>query len=111
MHRTGTPWALAPEEGLAAYRVCQEALTSVLKYSGRGAIVTVALSWTATAFELEVTDGGRGAGSGADAARGGLAAMHDQALLVGAALDVESRADGSFRVRLQIVDNVRHARH
>jgi len=48
----GTPRPIAPEAGLTAYRTVQEALTNVAKHAGRGATVTVQLSWAPDGLDV-----------------------------------------------------------
>ena len=107
--RVGDPGALPSGSRLALYRICQEALTNVLKHGGEGVQVVVALSWTATAAVLTVTDrGGAGvpeldpeaeeplAGLGL-----GLLGMRERAEIVGGTLEAGPTEDG-FRVRASI---------
>ena len=58
--RMGTPRPLPPGIGLTVYRICQEALTNVLKHAGPDPAVTVLVQWQPAALVLEVTDDGRG---------------------------------------------------
>jgi signal transduction histidine kinase len=107
--RVGDPGPLPSGSRLALYRICQEALTNVLKHGGDGARVVVALSWTATEAVLTVTDrGGSGvpevdpeaeeplAGLGL-----GLLGMRERAEIVGGTLEAGPTEEG-FRVRATI---------
>lgn len=107
--RVGDPGPLPSGSRLALYRICQEALTNVLKHGGEGARVVVALSWTATEVVLTVTDrGGSGlpevdpeaeeplAGLGL-----GLLGMRERAEIVGGTLEAGPTEEG-FRVRATI---------
>lgn len=107
--RVGDAGALPSGSRLALYRICQEALTNVLKHAGAGARVIVALSWSVNEVVLTVTDrGGEGApevdpdavwplaGLGL-----GLIGMRERAEIVGGALEAGPTEDG-FRVRARI---------
>lgn len=107
--RVGEPRPLPSGSRLALYRVCQEALTNVIKHGGEGAQVIVALSWGEIEVTMTVTDrGGRGtpvidpdaeeplAGLGL-----GLIGMRERAELVGGTLEAGPTEDG-FRVRAVI---------
>lgn len=107
--RVGEPGTLPSGSRLALYRICQEALTNVIKHAGEDAQVIVALSWDDTQVTLTVTDrGGRGptevppdaeeplAGLGL-----GLIGMRERAELVGGTLETGPTEDG-FRVRARI---------
>jgi len=107
--RVGDRGPLPSGSRLALYRICQEALTNVLKHGGEGVKVVVALSWTASGAVLTVTDrGGAGvpevdpeaeeplAGLGL-----GLLGMRERAEIVGGTLEAGPTEDG-FRVRASI---------
>jgi two-component system sensor histidine kinase UhpB len=92
--------ALAPEEELVVYRVAQEGLTNVARHAGaRHAWVT--LQRCDGRVTLEVRDDGRGFAPGSAEGGAGLRGMRERALLVGAALAVESGAGGTT-VRLTL---------
>ncbi|MFB4296502.1 sensor histidine kinase [Actinomadura sp. NTSP31] len=79
----GEPRPIAPDAGVAAYRIVQEALTNVRKHAGPVAAVTVAVRWR-DALEIEIADDGRG---GEPAASGhGLAGMRERAAACGGAV-------------------------
>ncbi len=107
--RVGEPAGLPSGSRLALYRVCQEALTNVIKHAGDGAQVIVALSWAEDEVTLTVTDrGGRGALPPDPAAEEplaglglGLIGMRERAELVGGTLEAGQTEDG-FRVRAVI---------
>lgn len=107
--RVGEPGQLPSGSRLALYRICQEALTNVIKHAGEGVHVVVALSWTVTEVTLTVTDrGGHGAvdltpgtGEPLSGLGLGLIGMRERAELVGGTLEAGQVEDG-FRVRAAI---------
>ncbi|QJW36077.1 sensor histidine kinase [Cellulosimicrobium protaetiae] len=106
--RVGESRPLPPGAGLTVYRVCQEALTNVLKHAGPDPEVTVVVRWGATTLDLEVEDDGRGASTAAenrqDSRPGGygVLGMRERAALFGGTVQVGPRAGGGFRVHLRI---------
>ena len=104
--RMGTPRALPPGLGLTAYRICQEALTNVMKHAGPDPTVTLVVQWTDTSLSLEVSDDGRGAAADSpedDVVGGhGLLGMRERAMMLGGTLTVGPRPGGGFRVRAQL---------
>ncbi len=107
--RVGDSRPLPSGSRLALYRICQEALTNVIKHGGDPVLVIVALSWGAEQVTLTVTDRG---GAGAppvdpDAAEPlaglglGLIGMRERAEIVGGSLEAGPTEDG-FRVRATI---------
>jgi len=101
--RVGEPRPLPPGVGLTVYRVCQEALTNVLKHAGPDPSVTVVVRWGATTLDLEVEDDGRGAAAAGGASGGyGLLGMRERAALFGGTVAVGPRAGGGFRVHLTL---------
>ena len=107
--RVGDAGPLPSGSRLALYRICQEALTNVLKHGGEGAKVVVALSWTASEAVLTVTNRGGAGVSEVDpeadeplAGLGlGLLGMRERAEIVGGTLEAGPTEDG-FRVRASI---------
>jgi signal transduction histidine kinase len=81
---TGTPGVLEPEARVALFRAAQEALTNVAKHSSANQ-VRVALSWSADAVTLRVSDDGAGLDGAAVLPGGGngLRGMRERAELVG----------------------------
>ena len=101
--RMGTPRTLPPGVGLTAHRICQEALTNVMKHAGPDPTVTVLVQWTDTSLTLEVSDDGRGASADPDDGGGhGLLGMRERAMMLGGTLTVGPRPGGGFRVRAQL---------
>jgi signal transduction histidine kinase len=103
--RVGQPRTLPPGAGLTVYRVCQEALTNVLKHAGPDPAVTVVVRWGATTLDLEVEDDGRGASAVATDGPAhpggfGLLGMRERAALFGGTVSVGPRPGGGFRVHL-----------
>ncbi len=100
--RMGTSRHLPPGAGLTAYRICQEALTNVLKHAGPDPSVTVLVQWSANALTLEVTDDGRGAAATGDGAGLGLLGMRERAAMFGGSVSAGPRPGGGFRVRAEL---------
>jgi two-component system, NarL family, sensor histidine kinase UhpB len=94
--------ALDPEEELVVYRVAQEALTNVARHSGaRRAWLSFRPDGDGS-VALTVRDDGRGFDPGAANGGAGLRGMRERAVLIGAALDVESRPGTGTTVRLRL---------
>lgn len=100
--RMGTARRLPPGIGLTVYRICQEALTNVLKHAGPAPAVTVLVQWQPSALVLQVDDDGRGAAADSDGAGHGLLGMRERAAMVGGALTAAPRPGGGFRVRVEL---------
>ncbi len=107
----GKPGPVPAAVGVSAYRVVQEALTTVVRHAG-ARTVSVRLRHLPGAVEVEVVDDGRGAapsipdaGERGDppAARGaggvGLVGMAERVALHDGLLDAGPRPQGGFRVR------------
>jgi two-component system sensor histidine kinase UhpB len=93
--------ALSSEEELVVYRVTQEALTNVARHSDARA-ARVELAPRDGRVELTVRDAGRGFATG-DAREGsGLRGMRERAVLVGAALTIDSEKGQGTTVRLRL---------
>jgi signal transduction histidine kinase len=96
----GVQCQLGDGAGLALYRVVQEALTNVAKHSGRGAEVTVGLSWAHDGVEVSIIDcGGDGVGAGLPSSGHGLSGMAERVSLIGGRLSA-GPVDGGFAVHL-----------
>ena len=100
--RMGTPRTLPPGLGLTAYRICQEALTNVMKHSGPDPTVTVLVQWQPTSLGLEISDDGRGASADAEEGGHGLLGMRERAMMLGGTLTAGPRPGGGYRVRAQL---------
>lgn len=100
--RVGDPRQLPAGVGMTVHRICQEALTNVLKHAGPDVSVTVLQRWTSTALVLEVTDDGRGAAAVRDATSQdpghGLIGMRERVDAFGGELLAGPRPEGGFRV-------------
>ncbi|HUX72023.1 MAG TPA: sensor histidine kinase [Cellulomonadaceae bacterium] len=100
--RMGSPRIMPPGAGLTAYRICQEALTNVLKHAGPDPQVTVVVQWLPASLVLDVSDDGRGAAVENDGAGKGLLGMRERAAMFRGSLTAGPRAGGGFRVRAEI---------
>jgi signal transduction histidine kinase len=96
----GAPRPLDGEAGLTLYRVVQEALTNVAKHAGRGARVTVRLSWAPGSVEVSIVDrGGDGVDADLPSSGCGLTGMVERVTLIGGRLRA-GPSDGGFTVHL-----------
>jgi two-component system, NarL family, sensor histidine kinase UhpB len=94
------PDQLAPEAQLVVYRVAQEALTNAVRHAP-GASVELALATQAGDVLLSVRDDGPGFPP--DRPEGaGLLGMRERALLIGAALTIDSGPGAGVRVALRV---------
>lgn len=101
--RLGRPQPLPAGSRMALFRICQEALTNVLKHAGERARVVVTENWTDASVVLTVTnEGGTGGTVPADDPLGGyglgLIGMRERAEVVGGTLEAGPTEEG-FRVR------------
>ncbi|MGQ0777955.1 MAG: sensor histidine kinase [Pseudonocardiales bacterium] len=97
----GEQGRLDPSVDLSAYRIVQEALTNVAKYSGRGTGTTVELRWEDDVLHLTVTDDGCGQldRSPTQLSTGhGLLGLRERAAAVGGQLYAGPLPGGGFRV-------------
>ncbi len=90
---------LSDEQVTTVFRIAQEALTNVARHA-RASCVRLQLHGTPEHLQLCVEDDGQGI----EAAREdfGLRGMRERAALLNGTLDVQSRAEGGTRIRLQI---------
>ena len=93
--------AVTPEEELVIYRVAQEAMTNVARHAD-ATRVDLALRRSTDGVVLEVVDDGPGLPPGAETSSQGIRGMRERAMLVGAALAIESRAGEGTTIRLSI---------
>lgn len=91
---------LGPDTELVLYRIAQEALTNVIRHADASR-ATVAVSATATAIVLTVSDNGRGFILAAPS-DGGIAGMHERARLVDGDLSVWSDTMRGTTVRFTV---------
>ena len=95
----GAPGDMPEGVGLSAYRIVQESLTNTLKHAF-ASHVTVRVSHSGGAVEVEVTDDG--VGSALHGEGRGLIGMRERVALYGGELDAGSRAGGGYGVRARI---------
>ncbi len=100
--RVGEARPLPPGLGLTVYRICQEALTNVLKHGGPTASATVLLQWAPARIVVQVDDTGRGAAATSDGAGHGLLGMRERVNLFAGTLEAGAKPGGGFRVRAEI---------
>lgn len=92
---------LGSDVQLVVYRVAQEALSNAVRHSDATRI-GVTLRRSEAGVELEVNDDGRGFAFEVSERGLGIAGMRERALLIGAALTIESRPDRGTTVRLVV---------
>jgi len=99
----GDPRPLPSAARLALFRICQEALTNVLKHAGEGARVVVTENWRADEVVLTITDADGQGGQGSSTDLGdlglGLIGMRERAELLGGTLVAGPTETGGFQVR------------
>ncbi len=100
--RLGQARPLPPGAGTAIYRICQEALTNILKHAGPDAVATVILQWRRSSIDLRVEDDGRGAGANNDGRGHGLLGMQERATVFGGTLSAGPRPGGGFQVHVNL---------
>jgi two-component system sensor histidine kinase UhpB len=94
---------LPPDVELAVYRIAQEALTNAVRHSNASE-VAVSLRSSSGELLLSVKDNGEGLPAQVTAG-GGLTGMRERAMLIDAALDVESSPGAGVEVRLRLALN------
>jgi two-component system sensor histidine kinase UhpB len=92
---------LSDDVQLVVYRVAQEALSNAARHS-EAEHVKVTLSRADGRVELEVADDGSGFAFDKSQRGLGIDGMRERALLIGAALNVESRPGQGTTVRLKV---------
>jgi signal transduction histidine kinase len=96
----GEPRPLPAGVELAAYRICQEAVTNVIRHAGaRSAQLTV--SYGEEELTVEIVDDGRGK-NGSSGGGNGLPGMRERTAAVGGALEAGPRPEGGFRVHARL---------
>ncbi|RII09282.1 Sensor histidine kinase LiaS [Streptomyces sp. YIM 130001] len=94
---TGPEPALAPEAGLAVYRIVQEALTNAARHAPH-AEVAVRIEHTAHGLTVRVDDDGRVAPGRPFVPGTGLTGMRERVAALGGMLEAGPRAGGGFSV-------------
>lgn len=92
----GTPRPLPAGIELAAFRICQEAVTNVIRHAG-AEHAWLTLTYGPRELTVEVTDDGRGNGHSAGGGNG-LPGMRERTGAVGGTLEAGPRPEGGFRV-------------
>ncbi|MEE6287573.1 sensor histidine kinase [Georgenia sp. MJ173] len=100
--RMGHARPLPPGTGLTVHRICQEALTNVLKHGGPSATATVMLQWGPQQLTIQVDDTGRGAAATSDGLGHGILGMRERVELFAGTIEAGPRPGGGFRVRAVI---------
>jgi signal transduction histidine kinase len=100
LHVLGSPWPLSATVSRTAYRVVQESLTNVLRYSG-ATCAEIVLSYDDAELLVEITDDGVGDAHDLDSqgAGSGIAGMQDRVESCGGRLEIGPRELHGFRVR------------
>jgi signal transduction histidine kinase len=87
---------------LAAFRICQEAVTNVIRHAGP-ATARVRLVYGDRELVVEIDDDGRGAASNGGAGGGnGLPGMRERTAALGGSLEAGSRPGGGFRISARL---------
>jgi two-component system sensor histidine kinase UhpB len=92
---------LSPDAQVVVYRVAQEALVNAARHSGASR-VEVSLEPCDSRVRLQVTDNGSGFAFAAEDKGLGLDGMRERALLVGGALEIDSRPGKGTTVKLEV---------
>ena len=92
---------LSTDAQLVLYRVAQEALSNAAQHAGADNVL-VRLSRDNGHAELTISDDGRGFTFDQTSRGLGLGGMRERALLVGGAIDIESRPGAGTTVRLRV---------
>lgn len=96
----GKPRPLPATVELAAFRICQEAVTNVIRHAGP-ARAELKLRYAENELVVEVSDDGRGA-NGSSGGGNGLPGMKERAAALGGTLQAGPRPDGGFRVEARL---------
>jgi signal transduction histidine kinase len=97
----GDPRILPEGIQLAVFRVAQEALTNTLKHAARPTAVSLSVRCDLDRVEFEAIDTGPRSDAPARDGRG-LHGMRERALAYGGVLEAGPRADGGWRVHMQL---------
>ncbi|MDR0489228.1 MAG: histidine kinase [Propionibacteriaceae bacterium] len=98
--RLGETRTLPASLGLTLYRICQEALTNVMRHASEDSEVAITENWKRFEVIFTITNqGGTQPPRGLPGAGQGILGMKERASLVGATLTAQEMEDG-FKVRL-----------
>lgn len=91
---TGTPVRLETQKELILFRIVQEAINNMLKHA-EASLLTITVSYTATAFHINISDNGKGFDNTTPATDNkktglGLRNMYNRSRLIGAAASITS---------------------
>jgi signal transduction histidine kinase len=100
VHWTGERRRLPPDIDLSAFRIVQESVTNVLRHAATTAC-RVTVDHRDTEVAVEITDDGRGGGSGTDTGFG-LIGMRERAALLHGEFTAGPRPEGGFRVSARL---------
>ncbi|MGQ4574881.1 sensor histidine kinase [Dermabacteraceae bacterium P7006] len=95
----GDPAMVPQALALSAFRVCQEALTNVMKHAGEGASALVEVDIAADTLTIIVTDDGQGYDPHSDGRGHGLNGVRERLSAYGGTLETGPLPRGGFRVR------------
>jgi signal transduction histidine kinase len=111
--RTGDGFYLRPEHQIILFRLCQEVLNNIVKYSHAESVTAILLQ-TEQSFSLEITDDGQGFDvaeaqkAAAKKESTGLLNMQKRARLIDAAIKIESAIGSGTKVRITIAKTENH---
>ncbi|KAB1989714.1 sensor histidine kinase [Streptomyces triticiradicis] len=100
VHWTGERRRLPPDIDLSAFRIVQESVTNVLRHAAT-TVCRVTVDHRDTEVAVEITDDGRGGGSGTDTGFG-LIGMRERAALLHGEFTAGPRPEGGFRVSARL---------
>ncbi|MEU6271629.1 histidine kinase [Streptomyces populi] len=100
IHWTGERRRLPPDIDLSAFRIVQESVTNVLRHAAT-TVCRVTVDHRDTEVAVEITDDGRGRGSGTDTGFG-LIGMRERAALLHGEFSAGPRPEGGFRVSARL---------
>lgn len=98
----GQPPQVPPTLGLAAYRICQEAVTNFLKHAGPAASCRVRIDYRPELIVIDVEDDGAGAAVVDDGEGNGLRGMAERASAMGGLANAGPRPEGGFAVHAEL---------
>jgi len=105
--KTGDEYALSPEQGIILFRLCQEVLNNILKYSKAKSIIAI-LNYSEPYFELEIADDGVGFDLESvieltpDKESTGLLNMQKRAKLINAEVLISSQLDIGTKIKITV---------